>query len=275
MHRPLLIPALVLLLTALPLLAQHGGGGHASAGGHGGFASHGSFGGGGHAFGGAHAGSGFSGHSSAPRSFSGRSFSGPSFSGRSFSGRSLSGRPLAGRNYARGSVNRGTRRYGRSGTGLRIRTYGYGNRCLGYPCRGGYGYPWGYYGGYDPYWWGDSGPSYDQDQQDQVGLAEEMNQQSLAEQQMRQQSDPNASAQPAPRPHQPERTEAVSPTVLIFRDQHKQEVQNYAIVGQTLWNFAPQRTEKIPLSDLDIPATTKVNEDRGVSFRLPAGQEGQ
>ena len=85
---------------------------------------------------------------------------------------------------------------------------------------------------------------------------------------MRQQSDPNASAQPAPRPHQPERTEAVSPTVLVFRDQHKQEVQNYAIVGQTLWNFAPQRTEKIPLSDLDIPATTKVNEDRGVRFPL-------
>jgi hypothetical protein len=261
MHRPLFIPALMLLLASLPLYAQHGGG-HGSAGGHGGFASHGSFGGGGHAFGGAHAGSGFAGHSFAPRSFSGRSFSGHSFSGR---------------NYARGSFNRQrtARSYGRSGTGLRIRTYGYGNRCFGYPCRGGYGYPWGYYGAYDPYWFWDSGSSYDQDQQDQIGLAEEMNQQSLAEQQMRQQSDPNAYAQPAPHPHQPERTEAVSPTVLVFRDQHKQEVQNYAIVGQTLWNFAPQRTEKIPLSELDIPATTKVNEDRGVSFRLPGGQEGQ
>jgi hypothetical protein len=266
MHRPLIIPALVLLLAPLPLLAQRGGGGHGSAGGHGGgFASHGSFGGGGHAFSGGHAGSGFAGHSSAPRSFS----------GRSLSGRSLSGRSFAGRNYARGSFNRGARGHGRSGTGLRIRTYGYGNRCFGYPCRGGYGYPWGYYGGYDPYWWGDSDSSYDQDQQDQVGLAEEMNQQSLADQQTRQQSDQNGYAQPAPRPHQPERTEAVSPTVLVFRDQHKQEVENYAIVGQTLWNFAPQRTEKIPLSELDIPATTKANEDRGVSFRLPGGQEGQ
>ena len=32
--------------------------------------------------------------------------------------------------------------------------------------------------------------------------------------------------------------------VLVFRDQHKQEVRNYAIVGQTLWNFASQRTRK-------------------------------
>jgi hypothetical protein len=64
-------------------------------------------------------------------------------------------------------------------------------------------------------------------------------------------------------------------TLLVFRDQHTQEVHNYAIIGQTLWSFAPQRTQKIPLSDLDIPATTKANDDRGVTFRLPGGGEGQ
>jgi hypothetical protein len=42
-----------------------------------------------------------------------------------------------------------------------------------------------------------------------------------------------------------------------------------------LWIFAPQRTEKVALSDLDLPATTKENDDRGVDFRLPAGGEGQ
>ncbi len=257
MHRPLLILALVLLYTSLPVLAQHGGG-HGSAGGHGGgFASHGSFGGGGHAFSGARAGSGFGGHSYSPRSFAGQSFTGRSYPRRAFN-----------RTFT-------ARRYGRSGTGVRIRTYGYGfrNNCYGYPCRG-YGYPWGYYAGIDPYWWWDSGSSYDQDQQNQIGLAEEMNQQSLAEQ-MRQQSDANSYAQSAPAPHQQEVTEPAPATVLVFHDQHKQEVKNYAIVGQTLWNFAPQRTEKIPLSELDIPATTKANEDRGVSFRLPGGQEGQ
>jgi len=64
-------------------------------------------------------------------------------------------------------------------------------------------------------------------------------------------------------------------TVLVFRDQHRQEIQNYAIVGQTLWTFAPQRTQKIPLSELDIPATQKANDERGVDFRLPAAREGQ
>jgi len=52
-------------------------------------------------------------------------------------------------------------------------------------------------------------------------------------------------------------------------------VQNYAIVGQTLWNFAPQHTQKIPLADLDLPATTKANDERGVDFRLPSAREGQ
>lgn len=64
-------------------------------------------------------------------------------------------------------------------------------------------------------------------------------------------------------------------TVLVFRDQHQEEVQNYAIVSRTLWNFTPQRTQKIPLSDLDLPATQKANDDRGVDFRLPGGAEGQ
>lgn len=64
-------------------------------------------------------------------------------------------------------------------------------------------------------------------------------------------------------------------TVLVFRDQRKQEVQNYAIVGQTLWIFSPQRTEKIPLAEIDLAASAKANEDRGVEFRVPGSREGQ
>ena len=64
-------------------------------------------------------------------------------------------------------------------------------------------------------------------------------------------------------------------TVLVFRDQHTQDVRNYAIVGQTLWNFAPGRTQKIALSDLDLPATTKANDERGLTFRVPAAGEAQ
>ncbi len=59
------------------------------------------------------------------------------------------------------------------------------------------------------------------------------------------------------------------PTLLVFRDKHTQEVQNYAIVGGTLWIFNEQRATKLPLSWLDIEATTKANDDRGVTFQVP------
>jgi hypothetical protein len=60
-----------------------------------------------------------------------------------------------------------------------------------------------------------------------------------------------------------------TPTLLVFRDKHTQEVQNYAVVGGTLWLFSEQRATKLPLSWLDIDATTKANDERGVDFRLP------
>jgi len=59
------------------------------------------------------------------------------------------------------------------------------------------------------------------------------------------------------------------PTVLVFRDGHKQEIRNYAIVGQMLWDFGAKGTHKIPLSDLDLETTRKLNDERGVDFVLP------
>lgn len=59
------------------------------------------------------------------------------------------------------------------------------------------------------------------------------------------------------------------PTTLIFRDGKTELVQNYAIVGGTLWAFNQQRARKIPVSELNIPATRKVNEDHGVEFSIP------
>ena len=57
-------------------------------------------------------------------------------------------------------------------------------------------------------------------------------------------------------------------TVLVFRDGHQQEVSNYAIMGQTLYIF-DTRTQKVGLGDLDVPATIKLNDDRGVTFHVP------
>ena len=105
-----------------------------------------------------------------------------------------------------------------------------------------------------------------------------MNEQSLEQQRMwrdeEQAGDQDAYAPRRPAPDPASRQEAqpepiISPTVLVFRDQHRKEVQNYAIVGDTLWNFAPARTEKIALAQLDLSATEKANEDRGVTFNVP------
>lgn len=63
-------------------------------------------------------------------------------------------------------------------------------------------------------------------------------------------------------------------TVLIFKDGHRAEVLNYAVVGNTLFDFAADRTHKILLADLDLPATHKANDDRGVDFQTPAGTTG-
>jgi hypothetical protein len=58
-------------------------------------------------------------------------------------------------------------------------------------------------------------------------------------------------------------------TILVFRDGRRSEIQNYAIVGQTLWVFTERRAHKMPVADLDLEATKNVNDDRDVEFRLP------
>lgn len=63
------------------------------------------------------------------------------------------------------------------------------------------------------------------------------------------------------------------PTLLIFKDGHQVEVENYAIVGDTLFDLSDGRRKKIALAELDLSATAKQNDDRGIDFQLPAGFE--
>jgi hypothetical protein len=58
------------------------------------------------------------------------------------------------------------------------------------------------------------------------------------------------------------------PTVLVFRNGTREEVNSYAIMGDELYIF-DQGKKKVALADLDIPATTKANDERGVEFRMP------
>jgi hypothetical protein len=64
-----------------------------------------------------------------------------------------------------------------------------------------------------------------------------------------------------------------TPTVLVFKDGHQIEVANYAIVGATLYDLSDTRRWKIALADLDLPATTKQNDDRGLDFQVPSGAQ--
>jgi hypothetical protein len=78
-----------------------------------------------------------------------------------------------------------------------------------------------------------------------------------------------APSQPAPQPevaNQPR-------TVLIFKDGHRLEILNYAIAGTTLYDLSNGITRKVALAELDLPATVKQNDDRGVDFQLPAGMK--
>lgn len=231
-------------------MGWHGGG----FAGHSGFSGSDSFG-------------GMQSHPSAARSFT----RGPFFSQRRFANRGFSNRPFLHDEFR----------------GSRIRRFR--NGCFGYRCRGIYGYPWAYGGYFDPYWWWDSGSSYDDDYERDRAVASEMNDRNLEEQRMLRQeeadgdrdlySGPPADSRSVPPPRaasgEQKGTAIMPATVLVFRDQHTTEIQNYAIVGQTLWNFAPQHREKIPLSALDLPATTKANDDRGVTFRVPSSNEAE
>ncbi len=63
--------------------------------------------------------------------------------------------------------------------------------------------------------------------------------------------------------------------VIVFRDGRKEELKKYMIEGNDLYTSANEwstgaLTKKIPLADLDIPATLNLNKERGAKFNLPS-----
>jgi hypothetical protein len=79
---------------------------------------------------------------------------------------------------------------------------------------------------------------------------------------------PAAVAQPAP-PAQ-STAEDLPVTTLAYRDGHKAEIRNYAIVGSNLIDLTKSPLMKrIPLASLDLDATRHENEENGVDFHLP------
>ena len=67
---------------------------------------------------------------------------------------------------------------------------------------------------------------------------------------------------------------SLPPAVLAFRDGTRQEVNSYTIVGNTLYESGDYWTQgywtkKVQLADLDLPETIRLNQQRGVAFKLP------
>ncbi len=67
---------------------------------------------------------------------------------------------------------------------------------------------------------------------------------------------------------------ALPPAVLAFRNGTREEVNSYTIIGKTLYASGDYWTQgywtkKVQLADLDLPQTIRLNQERGVPFKLP------
>jgi hypothetical protein len=137
------------------------------------------------------------------------------------------------------------------------------------------GIPWGFYG-YPGSYYSYSADSYSSRDTSEYSALSQQNQElareldRLSDEVERLRDEQQARyAPPAPRAQAPSKPEPHEPTVLVFRDKHTQEVENYAIVGQTLWIFSEQRATKVPLSSVDVDATSNANYARGSEFHVP------
>jgi hypothetical protein len=242
MRRWIFMAALVTALAVTPLWAQRGGG----HGGMGGGGAHGGYAGATH--GGAYGGSGYHGGYGGYRGGYGYGYPGhyPYYPGRY---------PYYGR-YPWWGYRGG---------------YGYG--WWGYPWWG-----WGWYGGagWSGGYYSDPAQSYPayvspppENPNANVTYEQQQEINQLNDEVARLRADQQSGAARNAPSQLPPKAQIQASTVLVFRDKHTEEIENYAIVGKTLWVFTEQRARRIPIAELDVPATTKANEARGIDFRLP------
>jgi len=232
MRRSLFLHALLVVLVSAICFAQRGGGGR---------------------LGGGHMGGGFVGHAgmrSSPH------FSGPHHSG--FHGPGFVHQPHRGPVI----VTRG-----------RFSDHRFRNRGFYpyYPLYSWYGY------NYWPSWDYDDaeydarfGNNYD----DRYQTAAEINRLSNEVEQLREELDyvpaaPQPAPTPAPQPTVQAKAQEDLPVVVVFLDKRIREVKNYAVANEMLVVLEGNKRTKIPLADIDLAATMKLNDERGVDFQIP------
>jgi hypothetical protein len=57
-----------------------------------------------------------------------------------------------------------------------------------------------------------------------------------------------------------------TPIALVFKNGARIDTQGYAISGQTLWILKPSGSERVALSQLNVAATQRENQKRGIQF---------
>jgi hypothetical protein len=184
----------------------------------------------------------------------GGGFAGP---GRSFHGGGGVHRPGRGQQIIIGGFHRGH--------GFRRGFYPYG------------AYP--YYGWYSPFLWDEDRSSYDSrdDSRErymdaQYQTSAEINRLANDVEDLRQERWSGAGEQLPRQTVQPQaevKTEPDLPVILVFLDKHIQEIRNYAVANEMVVAFDGTRTRKYPLMDIDLAATMKLNDERGVNFDVP------
>jgi hypothetical protein len=172
---------------------------------------------------------------------------------------------------------RGSGGFHRPGRGPRIIIGGFQH---GRGFRRGF-YPYGAYpysGWYSPFLWDWENSSYDSGDRYRDAYADaqyqttaEINRLANEVEQLREERASAPVEQAPPRPvAQPEaRAEQDLPVILVFLDKHIQEIRNYAVANEMVVAFDGTRTRKYPLMDIDLAATMKLNDERGVNFDVP------
>jgi hypothetical protein len=57
-----------------------------------------------------------------------------------------------------------------------------------------------------------------------------------------------------------------APITVVLRNGQQIQVQNYAVMDQTFWDFTRQPARRIPVSSIDIAASTRATEANGAEF---------
>ena len=234
--------AMVLLLGSLVCWGQRGGGFHGGAGlaGHGGMSANGGFRGG------------------APNSVWG----------------SFSGGPHSGFHSGNGFHHPGNEfRHPNHGPRIIIQNPGFHRHFrAGFSAFSPY-YPW--YGGPFSWDWADSSyNSQDDNAYAQYQANAEINRltdevQELQEEQRDRRYQPPPAPPSAAQPTSGVKLQEDLPVVLVFLDKRIQEVKNYAVANEMLIVLEGNRRTKYPLADIDLAATMKLNDERGVNFEGP------